>query len=150
MTTLDHEVLEETEDQLHRCLQAAADAAAGWAGLAPGERADALVAVADALDAETSALVDQAAAETGLSEGRLTSEVKRTTVQLRMFAEVLRDGSYLRIVIDQKDPGFVLGPRPDLRRWNIPIGPVLVYAASNFPAATSIRNRCGTSPVVSH
>jgi NADP-dependent aldehyde dehydrogenase len=89
MTTLNHEVLEETEDELGRCLQAAADAAAGWTGPSPREGADVLVAVADALDA--TAPVGEAASETGLSEGPLTSEVKRTTAQLRMFAKVLRD-----------------------------------------------------------
>lgn len=138
MTTLDHEVGETTEDELDRCVQAAADAAQSWGDLAPRERAAALVSVADALDAETRALVTTAAAETGLSEDRLTSEVKRTSVQLRMFADALRDGSYLRIVIDRPDPDFVLGPRPDLRRWLTPIGPVLVFAASNFPFAFSV------------
>lgn len=145
MTTLDHAVREETEDELDRCLQAAADAAADWGRRAPRDRADALIAVADALDAETSALVDESRAETGLPEGRLINEVKRTTVQLRMFAEVLRDGSYLRIVIDRKDPDFILGPRPQLRRWLIPIGPVLVYAASNFPFAFSVAGGDTTS-----
>ncbi|TDD89189.1 aldehyde dehydrogenase (NADP(+)) [Saccharopolyspora karakumensis] len=138
MTTLNTEISETTEEELDRCLQAAADAAESWGDLAPKERAAALETVADALDDETSALVEQAAAETGLSEGRLTGEVKRTTVQLRMFADLLRDGSYLRIVIDRQDPDFVLGARPDLRRWLTPTGPVVVYAASNFPFAFSV------------
>lgn len=138
MTTFDHEVPETTGEELNRILQAAADAAATWGDLAPQDRAEALISVADALDAEAAALVDTAAVETGLAKGRLTGELKRTTVQLRMFAEALRDGSYLRITLDRQDPDFVLGARPDLRRWLIPIGPVLVYAASNFPFAFSV------------
>ncbi|GAA2804910.1 aldehyde dehydrogenase (NADP(+)) [Saccharopolyspora taberi] len=129
---------EETNEELERCLTAAAAAASAWGHQTPGRRADVLTAVADALDAETSALVETAAAETGLSEARLTGELKRTTVQLRMFADVLRDGSYLRVVLDRADPDFVLGPRPDLRRGLMPIGPVLVFAASNFPFAFSV------------
>ncbi|MHA6804576.1 aldehyde dehydrogenase (NADP(+)) [Salinifilum ghardaiensis] len=138
MTTIDQTEPEETQEQLDRCLDAAAAAGAVWGKQTPHQRAYALSAVADALDAEAATLVPEAVRETGLGEGRLTGELKRTTVQLRMFADVLRDGSYLRIVIDRHDPDFILGPRPDLRRWLAPLGPVLVYAASNFPFAFSV------------
>ncbi|GHE76294.1 aldehyde dehydrogenase [Amycolatopsis deserti] len=127
-----------TLDEADRLVGAAAGAAAAWGQWAPKLRADALSAVADALDADTAALVTDAARETGLPEARLTGEVKRTTVQLRMFADVLREGSYLRIVIDRGDDEFALGVRPDLRRWLVPLGPVLVFAASNFPFAFSV------------
>ncbi|MDI2027653.1 aldehyde dehydrogenase (NADP(+)) [Saccharopolyspora sp. TS4A08] len=127
---------EETQEQLDRVLSAAADCT--WSQTSPHTRADALAAVADALDARSDALVREALRETGLPEARLTGELTRTTVQLRMFAEELRDGSYLRIALDRADPDFALGARPDLRRWLIPVGPVLVYAASNFPFAFSV------------
>lgn len=129
---------EESQDEVERCLTAAATAAAVWGQWSPRRRADALSAVADSLDAEGASLIAEAMRETGLAEGRLTGELKRTTVQLRMFADVLRDGSYLRVVLDRQDTDFVLGPRPDLRRGLMPIGPVLVYAASNFPFAFSV------------
>lgn len=138
MTTVDESVREETDADLDGHLDAVASAAADWGSRAPRDRADALEAVADALDTDTAALVHTAMAETGLPEQRLAGELTRTTVQLRMFADVLRDGSYLRIVLDREDPEFVLGHRPDLRRFLLPVGPVLVYAASNFPFAFSV------------
>ncbi len=76
--------------------------------------------------------------ETGLSEMRLIGELNRTVVQLLMFADVVVDGSYLDVRIDERDEGFVLGLRPDLRRCLVPVGPVLNFAASNFPFAFSV------------
>jgi NADP-dependent aldehyde dehydrogenase len=68
----------------------------------------------------------------------LEGELKRTTFQLRLFAEVLRDGSFLQATIDHADPAWPMGARPDLRRMLRPIGSVAVYAASNFPFAFSV------------
>ena len=76
--------------------------------------------------------------ETGLAEGRLRGELRRTTWQLRLFAEVVAEGAYLDARIDDADPDYVVGPRPDVRRVNVPVGPVLVFAASNFPFAFSV------------
>lgn len=129
---------EESQEQIAQLLDAATAATATWGGQPPQQRAESLTSVAAALDAEAATLIATAARETGLTEGRLTGELKRTSVQLRMFADVVRDGSYLRITLDEHDPDFVLGSRPDLRRWLTPIGPVLVYAASNFPFAFSV------------
>ncbi len=127
-----------TPEQLDRILDAASAAAPQWAATAPDQRASALVAVADALDAAADALVPIGMAETGLAEGRLRGELKRTTVQLRLFADVVRDGSYLDVRIDPADPEFVLGPRPDLRRVLVPVGVALNFSASNFPFAFSV------------
>jgi acyl-CoA reductase-like NAD-dependent aldehyde dehydrogenase len=68
----------------------------------------------------------------------LQGELKRTTFQLRLFAEVLRDGSFLQATIDHADPAWPMGARPDLRRMLRPIGPIAVCAASNFPFAFSV------------
>ena len=77
--------------------------------------------------------------ETHLAESRLRGELTRTTFQLRLFAEVITDGEYLDVRIDHADPAWPMGaPRPDLRRFLIPLGPVLVFAASNFPFAFSV------------
>ncbi|OLT55282.1 aldehyde dehydrogenase [Corynebacterium sp. CNJ-954] len=127
-----------TQDQLESILTAAAGAAPAWAATSPADRAAALVTVADALDEHASSLVTTAERETGLSNGRLTGELKRTTVQLRLFADVIRDGSYLDARIDDADPDFVLGTRPDLRRVLVPAGVTLNFAASNFPFAFSV------------
>ena len=119
-------------------LAAAAAAAPGYAATAPRERATFLVAVADALDSAREQVIAQAMAETGLGEPRLAFEFRRTVQQLRLFAEVVVEGAYLDVRIDEADPGFVIGPRPDLRRVNVPVGPVLMFAASNFPLAFSV------------
>ena len=116
----------------------AAAVAPAWAATTPRVRASALVAMADALVAAQSELVTIAMAETGLSEQRLTGELTRTAVQLRLFADVVVDGSYLDVRIDEADGDFALGVRPDLRRYRIPVGPVLNFAASNFPFAFSV------------
>lgn len=117
---------------------AAAKAAPLWAATLPRERARALVAAADALLAAQTDLVATAMEETGLSEARLSGELKRTAVQLKLFAETVVDGSYLDVRIDDADPDFVLGVRPDVRRYRIAVGPVLNFAASNFPFAFSV------------
>jgi NADP-dependent aldehyde dehydrogenase len=97
-----------------------------------------MVAAAGALEAAADELVTLAEAETGLSETRLRGELRRTAVQLRLFADVVVEGGYLDARIDEGDPGFALGPRPDLRRVLVPLGPVLNFAASNFPFAFSV------------
>jgi NADP-dependent aldehyde dehydrogenase len=117
---------------------AAAVSAIAWAGLSPVARASALVAAADALDDAHVELIEIAARETGLAEARLRGELTRTAVQLRLFSDVIVDGSYLDVRLDQADAEFVLGPRPDLRRTLVPLGPVLNFAGSNFPFAFSV------------
>ncbi|MBM2615660.1 aldehyde dehydrogenase family protein [Actinoplanes sp. LDG1-06] len=119
-------------------LAAAADAAPALAAMPPRDRARALVAAAEALLAAADELVPLAMAETGLTEPRLRGEIKRTAVQLKLFAEVAAAGEFLDVRLDAADPDFVLGPRPDLRRYLVPLGPVLNFAASNFPFAFSV------------
>jgi NADP-dependent aldehyde dehydrogenase len=116
----------------------AARAARPFADTEPRARAQALVAVADAIDAASEELIAIAMRETGLAEARLTGEVRRTSNQLRLFAEVIVDGAYLDARIDDADPSYVIGPRPDVRRVLEPVGPVLNFAASNFPFAFSV------------
>lgn len=102
------------------------------------QRRTALDAVADMLDTHADELVLLAIAESHLTEGRLRGELKRTTFQLRLFGEVLDEGSFLDARIDHADAGWAMGPRPDLRRVLEPVGPVVVFAASNFPFAFSV------------
>lgn len=127
-----------TDEQLETVLAAASSAAPALAVTAPTIRAGALVAAADALDAAADSLVAVAQRETGLAETRLRGELRRTTVQLRLFADVIIDGSFLDVRLDAADNAFTLGPRPDLRRYLAPLGPVLNFAASNFPFAFSV------------
>ncbi len=69
---------------------------------------------------------------------RLRGELKRTVFQLRLFAAEIRQGEHFDATIDHADPGWGMGPRPDLRRLNVPIGVVGVFGASNFPFAFSV------------
>ncbi|GAA5156642.1 aldehyde dehydrogenase (NADP(+)) [Amycolatopsis dongchuanensis] len=125
--------------ELDRILAAAAQAAPQLAETTPAQRAQWLAAVADALDAAGPELVPLAARETHLPEvPRLKGELARTTFQLRLFGEVLRDGAFLGATVDHADPDWPMGPRPDIRRTVVPIGPTLVFAASNFPFAFSV------------
>jgi alpha-ketoglutaric semialdehyde dehydrogenase len=83
-------------------------------------------------------LIDRASSETGLPSSRLTGERARTINQLRMFADVVREGSWVEATIDRPQPERVPIAKPDLRRMLIPIGPVVVFGASNFPLAFSV------------
>ncbi len=131
-------IADSTSVDLVRCAADAVAAFIEWSALAARTRAGALVVVADALEGAADELVTLAEAETGLAEARLRGELKRTAVQLRLFADVIVDGDYLDVRIDQADPTFALGARPDLRRTLVPMGPVLNFAASNFPFAFSV------------
>lgn len=99
-------------------------------------RARLLEAIADAVDAARDALVPIAVEESRLGVDRLTGEVGRTSGQLRLMAQVVRDGAFLGVVLDKANID-VTPPRPDLRRMNVSLGPVAVFAASNFPFAFS-------------
>jgi NADP-dependent aldehyde dehydrogenase len=101
-------------------------------------RAAFLRAAADRLEAHGERLIATADAETALGTGRLTGELARTTYQLRAFAAVVAEGAFLDVVIDHADPAAAPAPRPDLRRWKVPVGVVAVFAASNFPFAFSV------------
>ncbi|MBL3687457.1 aldehyde dehydrogenase (NADP(+)) [Leucobacter zeae] len=124
--------------ELEAIVSAAAAAAPAFAATAPEHRARAIVAVADALEAAKPELVEIAMRETGLTEARLSGEVTRTAVQLRLFADTLVDGGYLDARIDYADDDFALGVRPDIRRVLLPLGPVINFSASNFPFAFSV------------
>jgi len=118
--------------------EAAATAHLSWSRATRATRAEALNAIAANLDAAADELVAIAQAETHLAEPRLRGELRRTTFQLRLFGEVLLEGGYLDVRVDHADPAWPMGARPDLRRTTQAIGPVTVYAASNFPFAFSV------------
>src|SRR5690349_1806449 len=129
-----------TPAELEQALADAAGAAAALGTAEPAVRAGWIRAAADALDAAADELVPIAMRETSLPEPRLRGEVARSTGQLRMFADALVEGSLLEVIIDTADAQAKPVPRPDLRRVLVPLGPVLVFAASNFPFAFSV---CG-------
>ncbi len=127
-------VAETTDAEVDAMVASALAAAPAWgAGTALAQRAQALAAVADALDERAGELAVIADTETALGGERLAGEVARTTTQLRMFADVLRDGRYVDAVVSP-----AIGVVPDVRRMTRPVGPVAVFAASNFPFAFSV------------
>lgn len=122
---------------LEAVLAAAARAGRPMAQASPAERASWLRTVADALDAAADSLVPIAIRETHLPEPRLRGELLRTTFQARLLADTAEHGGH-EARIDAADPDWPMGPRPDLRRTTVPLGPVVVFAASNFPFAFSV------------
>jgi NADP-dependent aldehyde dehydrogenase len=117
---------------------AAADELSELGTWPPARRGRLLRAIADALDEHRSELVALADLETHLGAARLTGEVARTTAQLRLHATVAEAPATLGVVADVADLAAVPVPHPALRRFLRPIGPVAVFAASNFPFAFSV------------
>jgi NADP-dependent aldehyde dehydrogenase len=101
------------------------------------EKAVFLDTIADEITAAGDDLINRAMEETGLPNARLTGERARTTGQLKMFAKLLREGSWIDARIDTAIPTRMPLPKPDLRHMLIPVGPVMVFGASNFPFAYS-------------
>ncbi|VEG51712.1 aldehyde dehydrogenase [Mycolicibacterium aurum] len=117
---------------------AAAGAFGAYRATSAEQRAQFLETVATNIEAISETLIARAVAESGLPQARLTGEVGRTTGQLRLFASVLREGSWNGARIDTPLPDRTPLPRPDLRQRFIPLGPVAVFSASNFPLAFSV------------
>ncbi len=109
-----------------------------YRSMASHERATFLEGIADALEGCRVEVVEIASAESGLPEARIGGELGRTTGQLRLFARVVRQGDWLGVRLDPALPKRKPLPRPDLRLRRIPVGPVAVFGASNFPLAFSV------------
>lgn len=129
---------EATEGEIERAASLAEAAFATLRRVEPERIAAFLEAVAREIEALGEALLNQAAMESGLGIDRLTGERGRTANQLRLFAGLVREGSYVEARIDTALPDRKPLPRPDLRRMLIPMGPVAVFGASNFPLAFSV------------
>lgn len=102
------------------------------------EKATFLEAIAGEIEATGETLIQICSKETALPLARLQGERARTTGQLRLFASLLREGSWVDAKIDTALPDRTPLPRPDLRQMQIPLGPVVVFGASNFPLAFSV------------
>lgn len=126
-----------TEEQLTTATSAAAAAYPSFSTLDPETHAAFLEAIADNIEAIGEELTVRAGQETGLPAARLTGERARTTGQLRLFAGVVRQGDFRGVRIDPALPERTPMPRADIRLRQIPLGPVAVFGASNFPLAFS-------------
>src|SRR5688500_16053422 len=96
--------------------------------------------IADTIDKERYPLSEVAGKETSLPRARLEVEINRTIYQLRVFSDLLKDGKWVRAIIDHAEPARKPAPKPDLRQMQRPLGPIAVFGASNFPFAYSV---CG-------
>ena len=119
-------------------VQSAAEAFDSYAQLSGKARSAFLRRCADALDQSKEMIAKRAHLETALPIPRLTGEVARTSGQLRLFASLVEDGSWVQARIDPALPDRQPLPRPDIRSMLRPLGPVAVFGASNFPLAFSV------------
>ena len=126
-----------TSEEIDAAVQLAESAFVAYRRKSPKERAAFLVAIAVEIEAMGDELLNQAALESALPAARLIGERGRTTGQLRMFAAMLEEGSWVDARIDRANPDRKPLPKPDLRRMLRPLGPVVVFGASNFPLAFS-------------
>jgi len=125
-------------EHVERACAAAAAASSAYANAPRERRAQLLEGIADEIMALGDELIERAHAETGLPAARLTGERARTCGQMKLFAQVVRDGGFMDIRIDPALPDRQPLPRPDLRLYKVPLGPVAVFGASNFPLAFSV------------
>lgn len=129
---------EATLEEIDDAMNMAADAAPALRASSAETIVGFLENIAAEIEALGDRLIDQAVTESGLGRDRLTGERGRTVNQLRLFANLVKEGSFVDAHIDPALPERKPLPRPDLRRMLIPIGPVVVFGASNFPLAFSV------------
>ncbi|MGC4015170.1 MAG: aldehyde dehydrogenase (NADP(+)) [Luteolibacter sp.] len=127
-----------TATEVNEALEAAKDAFPAFRDADGETRALFLEAIADGIMDLGSTLIDRARLESGLPVPRLEGERGRTVNQLRMFAKIARENTWYDARIETAQPDRQPIPKPDLRRAMQPIGPVVVFGASNFPLAFSV------------
>ena len=131
------EFRETTKEELQKAAELAAVAFPAFRDLPGTRRAEFLEAIAAQLETDLEDLVEAYTLESGLPEGRARGELGRTTGQLRAFATLAREGSWTMARIDTALPDRSPVPKPDLRKCLLPLGPIAVFGASNFPFAFS-------------
>jgi NADP-dependent aldehyde dehydrogenase len=127
-----------SDEEVDKAAALAEAAFPSYSKLTGRERGTFLRKIADGLQAITESLVERAHQETALPLPRLQGEVARTANQLRLFADVVEEGSWVMARIDTADPERKPLPKPDIRSMLVPLGPVAVFGASNFPLAFSV------------
>jgi len=127
-----------TPSEVEQAIQLASEAFPGYSQTSGRARAAFLRRIADGFDAAKQELAERANLETALPMPRLLGEVGRTANQLRMFAGVVEEGSWVHARIDPALPDRQPLPRPDIRSMLRALGPVAVFGASNFPLAFSV------------
>lgn len=128
---------EASSNEIDRACSMAKEAFVTFRNTSGEERSKFLQAIADNIIALDDTLVQTYMQETGLPDGRAKGERGRTVNQLRMFAELVKTEDWRELTIDTAIPDRTPMPKPDLRKILIPIGPIAVFGASNFPLAYS-------------
>jgi NADP-dependent aldehyde dehydrogenase len=129
---------EASQKEINEAIEKASEAFQRYRNKPGKEKADFLEAIADEIIALDTSLITRAMEESGLPEARLTGERGRTVGQLKLFAQLLREGSWVNARIDMADAERKPLPKPDVRSLEKAIGPVGVFGASNFPLAFSV------------
>lgn len=124
-------------DKIDNILQQAQVAFLSYKNFSGKKKGAFLRAIADEIEALDRQLIETAMRETNLPEARIVMERTRTTGHCRMFAEVVEEGSWVEARIDTAIPDRMPAPKPDIRKMLVPIGPVVVFGAANFPLAYS-------------
>lgn len=127
-----------TPDEVNEAATLAASAFESFSRISGKKRGEFLRQIATNIEALGDTLTQRATAETGLPAARIQGETARTCGQLRLFADVVEDGSWVDARIDRAMPERKPLPRPDIRSMLRPVGPVVVFCASNFPLAFSV------------
>jgi NADP-dependent aldehyde dehydrogenase len=127
-----------TPEEVELAVRLAAEAFDVYRALPGRERGALLRKIAEKLESIAGDVVERAGQETALPQARLQGEMARTCGQLRLFAQVAEEGSWVNARIDRADPERKPAPKPDIRSMLRPLGPVVVFGASNFPLAFSV------------
>ncbi len=126
-----------TDTEVEKAIALATKAFKTYQNISGEKRALFLEAIADGIEQLGDTLIRRTIEETALPEGRIKGEMGRTTGQLRMFARLIKEGSWVEAIIDTALPNRKPLPRPDIRKVLKPVGLVVVFTASNFPLAFS-------------
>lgn len=124
-------------EEVNHALQQAHVAFLSYKNFTGKQKAAFLRAIADEIEALGTELVSMVMHETNLPEARVINERGRTTGHCRMFADLVEEGSWVEARVDTALPDRMPAPKPDMRKMLVPIGPVVVFGAANFPLAYS-------------
>jgi len=137
-SSLEPMFFEAIPEEIDRAMETAGRAFESYRKTTGEQRAMFLEAIADGIIELGDPLLDRFTEETALPRGRAEGERARTVGQLRMFADLAREGSWVDARIDTALPDRTPLAKPDLRRMLMAVGPVVVFSASNFPLAFSV------------
>jgi len=128
---------EATGEEIDAAAAKAYDAFQEYKNFSGSRKAEFLIAIAEEIEAVGDELIDTYTKESGLPEGRAKGERGRTMGQLKAFAELLKEGSWVEATIDTAQPEREPFPKTDVRKILFPLGPIAVFGSSNFPLAFS-------------